>query len=316
MKVARSGTPPRATAPPSPPAARSRGTAARSPVQGLHGGCGRYGDPGYRKQQDAQQHLTNSGTINWGAGTWIGTGNVQNATGGVFNINFDSFGQLQVPVVNTGAVNHTVSGNFATSTTFTNSSGGSVNVNAGTWTFATAWSNAGTLNIPTGRTLFVTSAGSLNAGSAFTGAGTFSVSSTVTQNTPWTNTTSILLLEVGAIWNTTTGNGTTIAPGGTLTWNSGTIAGPAGFTVAAGATATLATANNKTLNSTLTNSGTINWGAGTWIGDRQRRTPPEGCSTSTSTAWANCSSVVNSGAVNHTQYGNFTTSHLHQQQRR
>ena len=253
--------------------------------------------------------LTNSGTINWGAGTWIGTGSVQNAAGGVFNINFDSFGQLQVPVVNSGAVNHTSIGSFSTSSTFTNSSGGSVNVNAGTWTFATAWSNGGTLNIPTGRTLFVTSAGSLNAGSAFTGAGTFSVSSTVTQNTPLTNTTSNLLLEVGAIWNTTTGNGTTIAPGGTLTWNSGTIAGPGGFTVDAGATATLATGSNKSLNSTLTNSGTINWGAGTWIGSGSVQNATGGVFNINFDGFGQLQvPVVNSGAVNHTSSGNFTTS--------
>ncbi len=182
-------------------------------------------------------------------------------------------------------------------------------MNAGTWTFAAAWSNAGTLNIPSGRTLFVTVAGSLNAGSAFTGAGTFSVSSTVTQNIPWTNTTTVLLLEGGAIWNTTTGNGTTIAPGGTLTWNGGTIAGPAGFTVDAGATATLATANNKTLNSTLTNSGTINWGAGTLLGSGSVQNAIGGVfNINFDSLGQLLALVVNSGAVNHTSSGNFSTS--------
>jgi adhesin HecA-like repeat protein len=194
------------------------------------------------------------------------------------------------------------------------SSGGTLTLSSGTLTVPDGagidLDVNGSLNL-SGGSISTTGALRLNGGPLNWNAGTIGgggsltiASGTVTQNTPWTNTSIALVVDFGT-WNTTLGNGTTIAPGGTLTWNSGTIAGPGGFTVDAGATATLATGNNKTLNSTLTNSGTINWGAGTWIGSGSVQNATGGVFNINFDSFGQLLQVpvVNSGAVNHTSSG-------------
>ncbi len=210
--------------------------------------------------------LANNGTIHWSAGTITGGGNIQNASGAVFNIGFTSADQLQVPFTNqAGAtVNQNGAGTFntfyfSTYGMFTNA--GTINLVNGNWLSNNTFNNTGIIDIPAGRLITFNSTTNLNAGTTFTGTGAITSVSTTNQNFPWTNTTHSLTLSGGS-WNNSAGNPTVFGVGSSFNWTGGALAGTGNYSTQPGFTTTISTATGKALNSTFTNNATINWAGG------------------------------------------------------
>ncbi|MBK7945231.1 MAG: hypothetical protein IPJ85_07975 [Flavobacteriales bacterium] len=258
--------------------------------------------------------LTNNGTVNWSEGVINGTGNIQNTNGAVFNIQFVTTNQLQVPFTNQlgGTVNQNGSGTFNvwSGTNFTNA--GTLNLVSANWVTNGAFTNSGTIDIPAGRLLTFSSTTNLNAGTTITGAGAITSGGTTIQNFPWINSTHILTVS-GGTWNNNSGTMLAFAPGSTFNWSGGTLAGAAGFEIHAGGTIASFSGATKTLNSILTNNGTINWSAGV-INGTSAIGNTEGASMNISFSGANQLGVnlYNYGTLTYTGNGTFNTSVIFQ----
>jgi hypothetical protein len=199
---------------------------------------------------------------------------INNAAGSTFNNSFDGAlnnggGGGDNAIFNNQGIFNKTGGAGTTSTNFglTFNNSGTVNVNSGTFAVVNG-SHSGVFNMTSGNTLsFAAGSQTLNAGTSFSGAGTFSVSGSaaVTANAD-VGISSLLSLSSGEINGAGTYN-----VSGAMTWSGGAIRGTNAATHIVNATGglTLSGASTKSLFTRTLNIGdgvsptTASWSSGT-----------------------------------------------------
>ncbi|HVO23619.1 MAG TPA: hypothetical protein VMW56_08325, partial [Candidatus Margulisiibacteriota bacterium] len=188
------------------------------------------------------QSINNAGTATWGSGG-INCGNgaiVTNQSGGVFSIQSDQFwgpfGGQACQFVNAsgGTVSKTSTGGTTTFSNIPFGNSGAVTVSTGVLLLGGGGTSSGSVNVATGaRVEFNAGTYTLNAGAAFTGAGTMRVSGatlTVAGDAGVTN------LEMTA---GTLNGGANLTVSGSCAWSGGTMSGTGLTIIPMGATLTI-----------------------------------------------------------------------------
>ncbi|MGZ8544115.1 MAG: T9SS type A sorting domain-containing protein [Flavisolibacter sp.] len=201
--------------------------------------------------------ITNNGTFNWGGGTLTFT-SVTLDNNGTFNATTDNLMDATGTTFNntaTGTLNKNA-GAGQTNIEAAINNAGAININSGTLRIPSpgTLTNSGSINF-TNNTNLISSftAATLNAGTTFSGNGTYQVFGTTTINTPVTFPAGVTF-SVNSQIPAAPGS---ITIGGSMLWTANAIRVP--ITISSGGTLDITTASAKTLNANLTNDGTINW---------------------------------------------------------
>jgi len=243
--------------------------------------------------------LVNAGAVVWSDGTIYSYsgGSIDNQAGGTFEVQGARSFTLQVAggtFTNAGTLSKTGTGTASFTVPYSNTTTGLLDLQTDTLRLTAANTYAGTLSIPTGTVLWLSSGtqsidtsltgtGAVRFGGTITVNGTYSLpdlivaGGSVTLNGPVTASDSVVLSG-----GTTTFNSTVAAPGylrlsgGTLTgsadlavvdsliWSAGILSTTGTTTIPASATGYVTSTNVRYLyNGTLANAGAVVWSDGT-----------------------------------------------------
>ncbi|MBI2206185.1 MAG: hypothetical protein HYU41_20320 [Candidatus Rokubacteria bacterium] len=215
-----------------------------------------------------QRQIANLGTATWGtdAGNLSAGGSggtlfvIDNKAGALFHVQNDSTitgdGGSNETVRNAGTLRKTTATGtttIATGVTFTNLSGGTVDIQSGRLALTGGGTSNGAFTLASGASVDFTAGYTLDTGTAISGAGSARIvgSSTLTV----TGTVSAQNLEVPS--GTLTGSGT-LTVTGTMTWSGGSQTGSGSTVIDTGATLAIQ-GTGPGLQRLITNKGTATW---------------------------------------------------------